>query len=258
MKTFIFLFAFLTFASSVNAQCDSAKVVKSFWGFPSFNSLNNTGQCISANITDTTICVKVKQILATQQARFSYSSPFGSPLIVNEIRQYNSDCIFIGYGNLIDAGIDSIVICYDISSELIDNFCPYALIISPLAVEFCGLSAVMGEELLRVQFKTCSNANTDRFELIISKDLINWTVAETIQPQIENNSSQSVYNIETNNFENGINYLAIREIDLNGNVTLSEIAYFECRNKKETIKSYYDLSGRVVSGNTQFKIVRND
>jgi hypothetical protein len=258
MKTFLFLFALLTFVNYGNAQCDSAKIVKSFWGFPSFNSLNNTGQCISANITDTTICVKVKQILATQQARFSYSSPFGSPLIVNEIRQYNSDCIFIDYGNLIDSGIDSIVICYDISSELIDNFCPYALIISPLAVEFCGLSAVMSEELLRVQFKTCSNANTDRFELIISKDLINWTVAETIQPQIENNSSQSVYNIETNNFENGINYLAIREIDLNGNVTLSEIAYFECRNKKETIKSYYDLSGRVVSGKTQFKIVRND
>ena len=82
MKNIITLFALLTFASSINAQCDSAKVVKSFWGFPSFNSLNNTGQCISANITDTTICVKVKQILATQQARFSYSSPFGSPLML--------------------------------------------------------------------------------------------------------------------------------------------------------------------------------
>jgi len=258
MKNLITLFAFLTFVNSGNAQCDSAKVVKSFWGFPSFNSLNNTGQCIAANITDTTICVKVKQILATQQARFSYSSPFGSPLIVNEIRQYNSDCIFIGYGNLIDAGIDSVVICYSISSELIDNFCPYALIISPLAVEFCGLSAVMGAEFLNVEFKTCSNTNTDRFELIISKDLISWNVAEIIQPQIENNSSESVYNIQTNNFENGINYLAIREIDLNGNATVSEIAYFECRNKKETIKSYFDLSGRLVSGNTQFKIVRND
>jgi hypothetical protein len=258
MKTILFLFAFLTFVNSGNAQCDSANVIKSFWGFPSFNSLNNTGQCISANITDTTICVKVKKILATQQARFSFSSPFGSPLIVNEIRQYNSDCIFIGYGNLIDAGIDTVVICYSISSELIDNFCPYALIISPLAVEFCGLSAVMGAEFLNVQFKTCSNTNTDRFELIISKDLISWNVAETIQPQIENNSNESVYNVQTNNFENGINYLAIREIDLNGNATASEIAYFECRNKKETIKSYFDLSGRSVSGNTQFKIVRND
>jgi hypothetical protein len=258
MKKFLISYILVILVSFVNAQCDSAKVVKSFWGFPSFNSLNNTGQCISANITDTTICVKVKQILATQQARFSYSSPFGSPLIINEIRQYNSDCIFIGYGNLIDAGIDSVVICYSISSELIDNFCPYALIISPLAVEFCGLSAVMGAEFLNVEFKTCSNTNTDRFELIISKDLISWNVAEIIQPQIENNSSESVYNIQTNNFENGINYLAIREIDLNGNATVSEIAYFECRNKKETFKSYFDLSGRSVSGNTQFKIVRND
>lgn len=258
MKTILFLFAFLTFVYSGNAQCDSAKVVKSFWGFPSFNSLNNTGQCISANITDTTICVKVKKILATQQARFSYSSPFGSPLIVNEIRQYNSDCIFIGYGNLIDAGIDSIVICYDISSELIDNFCPYALIISPLAVEFCGLSAVMGAEFLNVEFKTCSNTNTDRFELIISKDLISWNVAEIIQPQIENNSSQSVYNVQTNNFDNGINYLAIREIDLNGNATLSDIAYFECRNKKKSIETYFDLLGRNVNSDSPFKIVRND
>jgi hypothetical protein len=258
MKKFIISNILVILVTFVNAQCDSAKVVKSFWGFPSFNSLNNTGQCIAANITDTTICVKVKQILATQQARFSYSSPFGSPLIVNEIRQYNSDCIFIGYGNLIDSGIDSVVICYDISSELVDNFCPYALIISPLAVDFCGLSAVMGAEFLNVEFKTCSNTNTDRFELIISKDLISWNVAEIIQPQIENNSSESVYNIQTNNFENGINYLAIREIDLNGNATVSEIAYFECRNKKETIKSYFDLSGRSVSGNTQFKIVRND
>lgn len=258
MKKIIISNIFVILVTFVNAQCDSVKVVKSFWGFPSFNSLNNTGQCISANITDTTICVKVKQILATQQARFSYSSPFGSPLIVNEIRQYNSDCFFIGYGNLIDAGIDSVVICYSISSELIDNFCPYALIISPLAVDFCGLSAVMGSEFLNVEFKTCSNTNTDRFELIISKDLIKWDVAETIQPQIENNSNQSVYNVQTNNFDNGINYLAIREIDLNGNATVSEIAYFECRNKKETIKSFFDLSGRSVSGNTQFKIVRND
>jgi hypothetical protein len=116
----------------------------------------------------------------------------------------------------------------------------------------------MGAELLQVEFKTCSNSNTDRFELIISKDLMSWTVAEIIQPQIENNSSESVYNIQTNNFDNGINYLAIREIDLNGNATVSEIAYFECRNKKEAIKSYFDLSGRSVSGNTQFKIVRND
>ena len=258
MKNLITLFALLTFANYGNAQCDSAKVVKSFWGFPSFNSLNNTGQCISANITDTTICVKVKRILATQQARFSYSSPFGSPLMVNEIRQYNSDCIFTGYGNLIDAGIDSIVICYDISSELIDNFCPYSLIISPLAVEFCGLSAVMGAEFLNVQFKTCSNTNTDRFELIISKDLIRWDIAETIQPQIENNSNQSVYNIQTNNFDNGINYLAIREIDLNGNETLSEVAYFECRNKKKSIESYFDLLGRNVNSDSPFKIVRKD
>lgn len=258
MKNLITLFAILTFAKIGNAQCDSAKAVKSFWGFPSFNSLNNTGQCISANITDTTICVKVKQILATQQARFSYSSPFGSPLIVNEIRQYNSDCIFIGYGNLIDAGIDSIVICYSISSELIDNFCPYALIISPLAVEFCGLSAVMHDEFLNVEFKTCSNSNTDHFELIISKDLIKWDIAEIIEPEIENNSSESIYQVQTNNFDNGINYLAIREIDLNGNSTVSEIAYFECRNKKETYKSYFDLSGRQVSKDSQFKIIRND
>ena len=40
--------------------------------------------------------------------------------------------------------------------------------------------------------------------LIISKDLISWTVAEIIQPQIENNSSESVYNVQTNNFDNGI------------------------------------------------------
>ena len=258
MKNLITLFAFLTFVSFGNAQCDSATAVKSFWGFPSFNSLNNSGQCISANITDTTICVKVKQILATQQARFSYSSPFGSPLIVNEIRQYNSDCIFTGYGNLIDAGIDTVVICYSISSELIDNFCPYSLIISPLAVEFCGLSAVMGKDLLNVYFKTCSNSNTDRFELIISKDLIRWDVAEIIQPQIENNSSECEYYLQTNNFDNGINYLAIREIDLNGNSTVSEIAYFECRNKKESFKSYFDLSGRSVSQDSQFKLIRND
>lgn len=258
MKKFIISNILVILVTFVNAQCDSAKAVKSFWGFPSFNSLNNSWQCISANITDTTICVKVKKILATQQARFSYSSPFGSPLVVNEIRQYNSDCIFIGYGNLIDAGVDSIVICYDISSELIDNFCPYSLILSPLAVEFCGLSAVMGEEFLNVEFKTCSNSNTDRFELIISKDLIKWDIAETIQPQIENNSNQSVYNIQTNNFENGINYLAIREIDLNGNETLSEIAYFECRNKKKSIETYFDILGRNVNSDSPFKIVRND
>ena len=82
--------------------------------------------------------------------------------------------------------------------------------------------------------------------------------AEVVEPKIENNSNGSIYNIETSKFGNGINYLAIREIDLNGKVTVSDIAYFECRFKEEGIKSYFDLSGRVVNSNSPFKIVRND
>ena len=50
----------------------------------------------------------------------------------------------------------------------------------------------------------------------------------------------------------------IREIDLNGTETLSDVAYCECRNKKKSIETYFDILGRNVNRDTPFKIVRND
>lgn len=225
---------------------------------PSFFSLYLTNQCVSGTIRDTTICVKVPRKNVGQLAAFSYSSPSGAPAFVTSVKQYNSACIMIDNTTAIAPGTDTITVCYTIQTTLIDNFCPYMIQLGSLAVTFCGVYAYHSEGILHVRWLTCSNAGTRKFDIIESPDAINWRTLYTQAPYVETNSNLSDYNIPLNYNQGGDHYIAIRETDVNGDVTLSDVVYVNIENRVQQNGSY-DLLGRIVTqGSNQFYFIKRN
>jgi hypothetical protein len=128
---------------------------------------------------------------------------------------------------------------------LIDNFCPYALILLPLKVEWCGLTC----SAEAITFTTCSNLNTDRFEVQLSTDTKSWRNAARVYPYYTTNSNESVYTVELPSLPG--NYVRVLEYDLNGTVSISEVCYFERSFDSKQVPYLYDLSGRRV-GNSEY------
>jgi hypothetical protein len=244
MKKFIPLFLFLLIFGKSDAQCDINNFGSSYYNSPGFLTLYLTGQCISGQIGDTVICVKYPRLNSTQFAFFSYSSPTGQPAFITDISQYNSYCEFIGNGTQIAAGEDTVTVCYTIRAELIDNFCPYALRSIPLAVDFCGIYAYWENEILNVRWVTCSNSNTDKFQVIISNDTFNWTPLIEVNAKSITSSQAIDYNYHIPFSRGGIHYVAVREIDFNGQITVSSVAYFEAPHVINNKPVGYDLLGR--------------
>jgi hypothetical protein len=183
-----------------------------------------------------------------QRAAFSFSSPIGEPVFLTGITQYDRFCNVVAFGNIIAPGTDTVTVCYSIQTELIDNFCPYALILIPLAVEWCGVSCHAESGVLTVNFSTCSNINTDRFEILLSSDGQVWNEITRLPPYFTNNSNRSDYTVTTGLIKAGIQYVRIREIDLNGNISLSDVCYFANTHGYEGKSGYiYDLAGRLIS-----------
>ena len=230
---------------SLNAQCETNRVGQSYLAIPGFFNLYFSGQCIEQNMSDTTICIKVPQLAQTQIAAFSYSSPNGAPAFINEIRQYDANCELFEIGSMIDSGVDTITVCYDIRTDLIDNFCPYMILSGGLSVEWCGIYAYY-DEYIHVRFTTCSNAGTHKYDVIWSKDAVNWVNIIEVAPYQETSSKDSDYNLKTNYFQAGDNYYAIRETDLNGTVNVSDIVYVNVPYIATPKGGNYDILGREV------------
>lgn len=250
MKTLYAILLFTLALTNSQAQCDTVWPGSSFLAFPSFFALYNTGRCISQPMGDTTLCVRYAQNPnSMQRVYFSYSSPTGQPAFVTGTRVYDSDCVYLGPGPDIPAGNDTFTVCYTIQAELIDNFCPYAIIMNALAVEWCGISCAVNNGMLRVDWKTCSNSNTDRFDVIVSTDAMNWIRVGSLSPKMINNSGLTDYTVSFPYHNPGMNYVAIREVDLNGNISVSDLCYFECPVVSNQ-KSSYDLSGRLGGNNS--------
>lgn len=233
---------------TLSGQCDSVRLAESFLGFPSFFSLYNNGRCISQPMGDTTLCVKyVQRPTSAQRVYFSYSSPTGQPAFVTGTSVYDRNCEYLGSGPDLPAGVDTMTVCFDIEAELIDNFCPYAIILNALAVEWCSMACQFNNGSLRVEWSTCSNINTDRFEVIVSADAVNWRKMATVKPAHVNNSGLSSYMTNFLYQYPGVNYVAVREIDLNGDVSISDICTFECPSVINKTH-YFDLAGRLGGG----------
>jgi hypothetical protein len=249
MKNFI-LFFFILISCFSHAQCETDRYARPYLALPSFFGLYFANQCISQPLRDTTICVKVVRTNQTQVAAFSYSSPSGLPAFISRVKQYNSDCIMYEIGSMIAAGTDTISICYDISASLIDNFCPYTVLSGGLAVDWCGIYAYYSDEHIKMRWLTCSNSGTKKFDVITSTDAQNWTTISTVRPIQETSSIEHDYNISIPFTKSGMNYFAVREEDLNGNVKVSDIVYCDVPEIASKSSTKYDLLGRSVNSNT--------
>lgn len=231
---------------SCSAQCNADRYARPYLALPSFFGLYFSGQCISQPIRDTTICVKVARVNQGQVAAFSYSSPSGLPAFITSVKQYNSACIHIADGTLIPAGTDTITLCYTIQAALIDNFCPYLVLAGGLAVDWCGIYAYHSEGNIKLRFETCSNSGTAKFDIITSTDAQNWVSILGVKPIQETKSTLTDYNVCFPAHRSGMNYYAVREIDVNGGVHVSDIVYVDVPSSENSLPTY-DLLGRQVS-----------
>jgi hypothetical protein len=252
MKTLLFLFLSLTAV----AQCDTNNISSAYYSIPSFITLFVNNECISVPIMDTTICTQVELTNQPQLAAFSYSTPNGTSPVITDIKQYDDNCVYITDGTQIMQGEGVINICYTISGGLIDNFCPYTIFMGGLSVDFCGIYAYYTDNL-HVRFLTCSNSGTLYYEILQSNDAITWRSLSKFEPFFETSSQEHDYNLTLCYHNEGINYFCIRETDINGNTTTSEIVYCNISPKsKNSDVLNYDLSGRLISGNKNFTIVK--
>jgi len=249
----IFLLAFL---SNLSAQCPQATESRSYLAIPSFFTLYFQGQCVERFMSDTTICVKFPPSSVGRVASFSYSSPSGQPAFVTGYTQYDEQCVMIDNTPLIYPNTDTITLCYTIQAALIDNFCPYGILMPGLAVEFCGVWGDVQDGNLVISWQTCSNAGTHYFEVLESGDMINWEVLGKVSPHYVTTSDQSYYKWSDSADNVGIRYFCIREVDYNGDTTQSDAIVINVPDNKAKSLNGYDLLGRSVQSDNYRYIVK--
>jgi hypothetical protein len=244
----LILFAALTAAT---AQCN-VRTAPTFLALPSFFGLFLNGHCVSQNMADTTICVKFPPTATGRVAAFSVSSPNGSPAFITSYAQYNEQCVFISNSPLIWPSSDTTTVCYTIQTALIDNFCPYALQVSGLAVEWCGVSATMAGAYIDIRFSTCSNTGTDKFLIQASHDLITWQSFGKVPAQYPNHPDRLNYQVTLPPCIAGEQYIRIVEVDLNGNIQPSEPVFLSVPAPAVTTKGSFDILGRAISADSPY------
>lgn len=230
------------------AQCYPPVRTSNLYGvIPRFIHLYNNGDCVVKDIRDTTICVKVAPRTFGQLAYYSYSTPYGQNVGVS-IAQFNSACQQIATDNQIYPSTDTTIVCYTIAAELIDNFCPYIYRFVTLSVDWCGFSCSYGEGRLQVDWATCGNANTDRFEVLVSQDAQTWKKLSEVAPKFASSSGVSTYTFASLFSIPGQFYTCVREIDFNGAEAYSNICSFTGVMSGSLLQGY-DLAGRQVPSN---------
>jgi hypothetical protein len=222
MKALILiLIPFLSFG-----QC---KPSRSFSEIPSFLSLFFGGDCLQGNFTNQSICARFGGSQSGRLAYFAASSPTG---VIGSITA-SPDELF--------PSPDSLDVVYNFSGSNVDIFCPYAFIVNPLAVDFCGVNAKANGNEIAVQWATCSNHNTSHFNVVISGDLNSWNTARRIAPLQVNNSNLSIYQTKFP-YKKGLWYIRIIEVDMNGDKTLSDVVKVSVESEYKI--NTFDLLGR--------------
>jgi hypothetical protein len=160
-------------------------------------------------------------------------------------------------GSMIGAGTDTVTICYDITAQLIDNFCPYTVLSGSLSVDFCGIYAYHSEGSVKMRWLTCSNSGTKKFDVLTSTDAQNWIAIGTVKPIQETSSTELEYKVCIPFSKSGINYFAVREEDLNGNVKVSDIVYCNVLETPSKSMPQYDLLGRSINSSSYMYYIGN-
>lgn len=227
------LFLFILFSLSLIGKSQTCKPSRSFEQIPSFLSLYFGGDCLQGAFVNTTVCARFAGSQAGRLAYFAASSPTGQigSITANPVELF--------------PGGDSIDVVYTFVGSNVDIFCPYAFIINPLAVDWCGVNVESEGCKVAVQFATCSNQNTSHFNIQISKDLQDWKTAKSLNPISVNSSSLNVY-LAQFNAPKGLQYIRIVEIDFNGNKSISEVKMISVQGCGEGGINY-DILGRQVN-----------
>jgi hypothetical protein len=256
MKTlakWVLLTAILLIELSPNlySQCfesQSLPVLKHYptVGTPNFIRLYNYGFCVSDSISDTTLWFNFHPEGKRGLIYWGYSSPMGYSLTVNSIKLYDSSCALISIGNDMPLLSDSVYyVSFDIQTIYIDNFCPYFLIINPLAAEFGPVVAQQINKYINVIWTTFSEKNSNEFIIQYSYDLDNWVDAASKKAS-GNKSTSTTYSTEFIPPYSGIIYIKITEYDYNGGRTFSEIIMTRYFSPNQYKLEHYDLAGRLI------------
>lgn len=241
----LFLFLISRLAA---AQCPST-LGSTFEHLPSFIGLFFSGNCISGTIRDTTICVQYAPSNRVRAAYFSFSTPNGSPVNVTEINQYTPECELIAQGNEILPSDEAVIVCYTLSANFVDNFCPYAIYLNPLSVDWCGFEVYEKHNRVDAQWLTCSNSNTNRFEVLVSKDLENWQVVKTVQPVSVYSNQLNVYKVSFMYSSPGNSYVMIREVGNDGRIMHTDAKVFFQPFVNSGVS--FDILGRQTNGESK-------
>ncbi len=93
----------------------------------------------------------------------------------------------------------------------------------PLPVEITNLTATAGESEILLDWKTASEHNTDKFEVLRSIDAVSFQKVDEVSAHGNSNTPKS-YRVDDSDIELGIEYYyQLRQVDYDGKFTLSNI-----------------------------------
>ena len=123
----------------------------------------------------------------------------------------------------------SVLFCYFISA--------------PLAVEFLDFTIAKADIGVQLNWKTGNEKDNDRFEVMHSIDGVDFTQVGTVQPKDAQKPTHD-YAFQHENVINGINYYRIKQVDIDGQITYSDIQSMLLDNGKNVTVS---INPRVTS-----------
>jgi len=244
--------ASLLIPAIANAQCDSISGTLNWrTPTPTFIQLFNEGYCLTDSISDTTLCFTFYPEGFLGHFRFGFSSPLGFNLNVTAINLYDSNCQLVNTGEFFPNNgftYEPLTVCYTIRTPYVDNFCPYFLPFSGLAVEFGNAWATVTETNVTAHWETHSEANSHYFIVQVSKDLLNWIDVSNV-PAAGNSSLLRTYASTFSSPYYGLVYMRICEVDLSDNKGYSEPIMYDYIPKWNLIVhrfGNYGIDGRLM------------
>jgi len=114
-----------------------------------------------------------------------------------------------------------------------------------LPVELMDFSGHENSSSNLLTWSTASESNNDYFQVEQSTDMINWRIAGTVNGA-GNSSSLKNYTFEHFDFERSLNYYKLRQVDMDGESTTSQIIAIDNRLSSKEILKINNLMGQEV------------
>jgi hypothetical protein len=128
------------------------------------------------------------------------------------------------------------------TTALVTSFSPFTFgsktyLVNPLPIELLSFNAICISEGLKINWSTASEKNHHYFELQRSFDGLNWTSIDRIYGSA-NSSVQKNYSITKPMFSEQIQYLKLKQVDLDQSTWFSPVISVQC-SKSELEFNFY-------------------